>query len=410
MVEKLSWCFFDFANSSFTTVVVTVVFADYFQGTVVPPEGWLGLKGVSLWNGVVGLSQILVLVSAPVIGAMADRYAHKKRYLFRSYLVCILATACLTFTFHGHVVAAALLFIAANVGFSTGENLVAGFLPELASPTRMGRLSGYGWAIGYVGGLAALLLALPLADEAPRWTNMTTAAFFGLAGLPTFIFLRERARPAGGRGVRSLLASAFSEIRHTWRNRSRHRDLFVFLGCVVAFQSGVYVVIANASIYGRNVIGMERSEVVQLFLALQVAAGLGALGFGHMQDRLGSKPTLALALGLWTAAAVLAWSAGDVAAYSVAGVLAGAAMGSSQAASRALVGLLCPPGREGEWFGMWGLATKAAAVLGPLVYSFVVQAVGDRTSILTVVPAFLTGLLLLMLVDVERGRRTAGRV
>ena len=407
--EKLAWCLFDFANSSFVTVVVTVVFSRSFAIRIVGPEGHLGLSGETWWSAGLIISQVLVLLSAPVIGAMADRAAAKKRYLFRSYLACVVSTAALTFCGPGAVLPALLLFIAANVAFSTGENLISGFLPELAPPEEMGRLSGYGWALGYFGGLGALALALPLAKEAPELTNLTTAGFFALAGLPTFLLLRERARPSAELKRKGLIQLAFGELRTTLQQRSRYRDLFVFLGAVMLFQAGIVVVIAFSSIYAEKEIGMDDQEIILLFIYLQVAAALGAFAFGFFQDWVGSRPALMVSILLWIVTIVLAGTAQTKLQFTAAGVLAGISMGPTQSASRALVGMLCPEGREAEWFGLWGLATKSAAVLGPLYFAVVREFSDLRTAVLGSVAFFAAGLLVLSSVNVARGRQAAGR-
>ena len=411
--EKLSWCLFDFANSSFTTVIVTVIFGPTFQSLIVPGR-YAGLKGETWWALALAGSQVLVLLTAPWIGARADRGAAKKRYLFRSWIACWVFTALLFFMGPGMVLPAFFLFIAANLSFSIGENLIAAFLPELASPEEMGRLSGLGWAVGYAGGLIALLLALPFAKggslEGLRWTNLTTAAFFALAGLPTFLWLKERAVPrprprTGG----SPITRAF---RDTWKSlgqRKAHPDLFAFLLALVLFQAGVACVVGFSSIYAKDEIGFSSQDLIRLFIGLQIAAGVGALLFGYLQDWMGSRRTLLISLFLWCVAVIVAWKTqrGDVAGFTVAGILSGLAMGSTQSASRAVVGLLCPRGSEGEWFGLWGLAVKLAGVLGPLSFGFVAEVGNLRNALLGTLLLFLGGILLLFRVNMERGRAAA---
>lgn len=405
--EKLAWCLFDFANSSYTTVILTVVYARYFVGVIIEDDHWGGLHEDTWWAAAGVISNVLVIISAPVIGALADKVAAKKRYLLFSTIVCVVGTASLSLWGPGMVVAALLCVIVATTAFSSGENLVAGFLPELATPSEMGRLSAYGWTIGYFGGLAALGLALALHGADATWlVPVATAVFFAIAALPTFAWLRERAVPSGGR-VR-LLEAAFGELRATWRERRRWRDLFIFLGSILLFQGGVYIVISFAAIYAEQEIGMSDEAIIVMFIALQIAAAAGAYAFGFIQDYVGSRFALGLSLVVWIAAVFVAWRAQTSDGIWVAGMLAGAAMGSSQSASRALVGLFCPAGREGEWFGLWGLATKASAVLGLTWYGVFMAVTDDRRlAILTTMLLFVGGLAVLLFVNPERGRAAA---
>jgi UMF1 family MFS transporter len=295
------------------------------------------------------------------------------------------------------------------VAFFCGENLIAGFLPELAAKEEMGRLSGLGWTIGYFGGLLSLAAALPFATEAlTPWTCLTTAVFFAVAGLPTFLFLKERAVPLSRDHCERLVRMAFGRTLDTWRERRIWRDLFTFLVSILLFQGGVAVVIAFSAIYAEQDMGLSKTEVILLFLALQIAAALGAWSFGRLQDHFGSKPTLILAIGLWMAAVLGVWLSQGPGLFVAASVLAGIAMGSSQSASRALVGLFCPYGREAEWFGLWGLATKGAACLGLLLF-IGLRTLGDRRESLlsATVLLFACGLIVLLKVDVERGRKAA---
>ena len=405
--EKLAWCLFDFANSSYTTVILTVVYARYFVGVIIEGDQWHGLHEDTWWAAAGVISNLVVIFSAPIIGALADRVAGKKRYLLFSTIACVVATASLSLWGAGMVIPALVCVILATTAFSTGENLIAGFLPELAKPDEMGRLSAYGWTIGYFGGLGALGVALFLVEsDNTALVPAATAAFFALAALPTFVLLSERASPVASR-VRPFEA-AFGGLRKTWRERRRWRDLFTFLGAILLFQGGVYIVVSFAAIYAEQEIGMADTDIILMFIALQVAAALGAYAFGFIQDHGGSRRALLLSLAVWIAAVLLAWQAFTANGIWVAGMLAGVAMGSSQSASRALVGMFCPPGREGEWFGLWGLATKASAVLGLAWYGILMALTDDRRfAILMALPLFVGGLVVLAFVNPERGRAAA---
>ncbi len=399
--EQWCWAGFDFANSSFTTVITTVVYAAWFEGKIIGAGGYLGISGDSWWGLLQALSQVLVLLTAPAIGAAADRGARKKVFLTRAWILCAITTASLSFVPLPWIVPAMVLVVLATMAFSVGENVVAGFLPELAPASQMGRLSALGWSLGYFGGLFSLVLSLALVEvDAVAWVPLMCGAFFFLAGLPTYFGLRERAVPnpdaPRSRGAWRTLVAPF-------RERHRYPDLFRFLAAILGFQAGVSIVIAFASIYAERIIGLGKSEIIVLFIALQLAAAGGAFLFGRLQDRYGSRSTLAWTLVFWIVAAVLCALSTGRTSFLIAAILAGAVMGATQSGSRALVGVFCPPGREAEWFGLWGFATKGASVIGLLGYSLGRQWFEMRTCILGTAAFFLIGLVLLLRIDVERG-------
>jgi MFS transporter, UMF1 family len=400
--ERLAWCGFDFANSSFTTAIVTVGYPYVFTNEVVGDPD----RGAVLWLRVNALSLLVVLFAAPILGAWADLRARKKRFLFASSMVCIAGTAALSWCGPGAVLAACICFAVANVGFATGENLVAGFLPELAPPEEMGRLSGLGWSIGYFGGLCSLLLVVALDRlEANRWMPVAVAAFFLVAALPTFVLLRERATPrTGGRGI---VRAAFRDAATAWRERRRLPDLFRLLWSLFFTQAGVATVVAFAALYAKEEYLLSRAESGYLFIGLQFAAAGGAFIFGRVQDRIGSRRTLFLALATWMTATALAVLSRSIGVFCVAAALTGAAMGGSQSAGRAMVGLFTPRGREGAWFGLWGVATKAAAVVGLVVTAALLDAVGRRTAMASLLVFFSAGALVLVKVNEARGRAAA---
>jgi UMF1 family MFS transporter len=218
--------------------------------------------------------------------------------------------------------------------------------------------------------------------------------------------LKERAIPTFASG--SLFRQAFSDLRNTWSERKQWRDLFAFLFSILFFQAGFAVVIAFSAIFAHDVLLMSDKAFIQLFIGLQFSAAFGAWSFGQVQDRLGSRPAVMISLFIWIAAVLLAWASYTPLVFQISGLLAGFAMGASQSASRALVGIFCPKGREGEWFGLWGLATKSATVFGMAYYGILIQVVQDRRfAILSTAGLFVVGLLLMGRVNVDRGRLTA---
>jgi UMF1 family MFS transporter len=407
--EVWAWSMYDFANSGYTTVVITAVFSAYFVGVVAERAPWATFA----WTAALSVSYLLILLTAPLIGAWADAHAAKKRLLAWATAGCVLFTAALWFAAPGAVAVALLFVVLSNYFFGAGENLIAAFLPELAQSDAMGRVSGWGWAFGYLGGIVSLGICLAYitwasgagqgAGQFVPATMLITAALFALAALPTFLVLKERALP------QPALENPWARLLRTAREAARFRDLRRFLLCIVFYQAGIMAVIALAAIYAQEAMKFTQQQTIMLVLVVNFTAAAGAFGFGYLQDAIGHVRAMALILAGWIAMIATAYFADDAPTFWVAANLAGLCMGSAQAAGRALVGYLTPPAREAEFFGLWGLAVKAASIFGPLTYGLVTWIFGGdhRLGILSVGAYFVVGLALLKGIDVERGRRAA---
>src|SRR5262245_36643909 len=412
--EIISWCLYDFADSSFTTLIVTVSYALYFRGVV---AAGAGARASFYWGLSIATSMAVVAILAPILGAAADGAGRKKTFLACAAGTAITFTALLGLVGPGDVLAGMLLFIAANVGYEGAHVFYNGFLPEIASDDEMGRISGYGWAVGYIGGLAAILLSLPLTRQGfegegaslYRWTFPLVALFYLIFTLPILLVLRERA-PRRPSSVASLLRDGLGRLRVTLAHLRGQGDLARFLLAFFAYNDGVMTVISFAAIYAQHVIGFTMQQVTVLFLVTQLTAFAGAFAAGWLVDRIGARATILATLVLWCGVVTAAFLARTVPAFFVVGALASIGMGSTQTASRSLMGLLVPPGRNAEFFGFYGLTGKISAIFGPVVYGWVAARYGsERPAVLSVVPFFLFGIALLMTVDVARARRTAGR-
>jgi MFS transporter, UMF1 family len=413
--EVLAWAMYDFANSGYTTVVTTAVYNAYFVGVVAKGAPWATLA----WTSALAVSYLLIMLTAPVVGAYADLRAAKKPLLAITTVGCVAFTAALALTGPSSLVLAMVLIAASNYFYGTGENLVAAFLPEIADSESLGTVSGWGWSLGYVGGLLSLGLCLAYviwaqgqgqaATDYVPVTMLITAAFFGVAALPTFLALRERAVAQTVDPQHRFVRDSFLRLGHTLRNAARYRDLARFLVCVTVYQAGVQTVVALAAIYAQEALKFSTRDTIVMILAVNVTAALGALAFGQVQDRLGHVRTLTLTLLLWIATIACAWLAEGRLLFWVAANLAGLALGASQSAARALVGYLSPEARHAEFFGLWGFAVKLSAIIGPLSYGLVTWlSHGDhRLAILVTGAFFVAGLAILRSVDVPRGRQAA---
>jgi UMF1 family MFS transporter len=411
--EIAAWAMYDFANSGYTTVVITAVFSAYFVGVVAGNAPWATFA----WTLALSVSYGLVMVTAPLIGAWADAHAGKKKLLWLTTLGCVGFTAALYLASPGALALAIAALVLSNTFFGTGENLIAAFLPELARPRALGRVSGWGWALGYIGGLVSLGASLAYigwaqargkgAAEFVPVSMLLTAAIFLAASLPTLLVLRERAMPQPGRTAHS----AWRQVRHTLGHLERLPDLRRFLICTVLYQAGIQAVITLAAIYASQVFHFDTRQTIELVLVVNVTAALGAFAFGHVQDRIGHVRAIALTLGGWIAMVALAWAAPDERMFWVAANLAGLCMGAAQSAGRAMVGLLAPPAQQAEFFGLWGLAVKLASILGPLTYgvaSWLTQG-NHRQALLVTGSWFVAGLWALRGVQAARGHRAARR-
>ena len=412
--EVFGWALYDFANSGYTTVVLTAVFSAYFVSAVAGATSWATL----LWTLAIGLSNAIVMLLMPALGAWADQRAAKKRLLMLVTLLCVLSTAALALAQPGMVLLAVLLIVVSNMFYSMGESLTAAFLPELAQPEAMGRVSGLGWGLGYAGGMLTLAVCLAFvlwaqaqgmpAGEYVAITMLITAALYGLPALGTFALLREHAQPRP-QTARTGIAQALGQLRDTWAQTRQLPDLRLLLGSTVCYQAGVAVAITLAAIYAEQVIGFESQETMIMVLALNLAAALGALLFGQLQDRIGHRLALGLTLLGWIAVCLLAASATGKPQFWVAATVAGLCMGSSQSAGRAMVGLFAPPRQLAEYFGLWTTATRLASILGPISYGLItwVASGNQRVAILACSLFFVAGLAFLWPMRVQRGRQAA---
>jgi UMF1 family MFS transporter len=413
--EVFGWAMYDFANSGYTTVVLTAVFNTYFVGVAAQGADWATLA----WTLVIASSSFVVMLTMPAIGAYADLHARKKALLAMTTAACVAATAALAFVGRGDLWIAVVAMVISNICYSYGESLTAAFLPELARPDSMGRVSGWGWSFGYFGGMLSLGLCLgyvlwaqarglPATEFVPV-TMLITAAVYGSAALATFALLRERAVPSLARDSAGADGTAMQRLAATARRARELRDFSWLLACGACYQAGISVVIALAAVYAEQVLGFKQAQTMMLVFLVNIAAAIGAFAFGYWQDAIGHKRALAITLAGWIVMTVLAVLAQGPGLFWVAAVIAGLCMGSSQSAGRAMAGLFAPAAQRAEFYGLWTFATRLSAIVGPLTYGLVTwwTSGNHRLAILSTAVFFVLGLVLLMPVNVQRGIDTA---
>ncbi len=420
--ELLAWALFDFANSGYTTVVQTTIFSAYFVGVVAgAAQGVTPGLSTLLWSLAIGSANFIVMISGPLIGAIADHRACKKPFLLISSLGCIFTTALLALVGPGDIWLGMVLVTLSAIMFASGENLIAAFLPEIVPEENMGRMSGYGWSLGYFGGLLTLGICLAYITWAKQHglsetqfvpdTLLITAGIFALTATPTFLWLHERAIPAALDRSLSTLQISYARLAHTFNEAARFRDLLWFLITLGVYQSGVSTVVVLAAIYAQEVMGFDTQSLIVLIMVVNVTAAVGAFICGHLQDRIGSVPTLAITLFIWIVAILVALFSSKPVHMWVAGNIIGLAMGASQAVGRALVSKFSPAERAGEFLGLWGLVNRLSAIVGPLSYGLINYLSGGnhRLSLLSTLSFFIVGLSLLSKVNESRGKAAAIR-
>jgi MFS transporter, UMF1 family len=393
-----SWTLFDFAQTAFSVIIITVVYSRYFTHHVAGGQRWL-------WGAAVSLSMVCAAALSPPLGAVADYSRNRKGFLLLFALTCISATSLLFFVREGMVVAGFALFVIANIGFEGGMVFYDAFLPGITAKTSYGRVSGYGFAMGYVGALAVLLIVhfmLPDSGDPSylfyvRLSFVVAAAFFLFFSLPLFFFVREP--PVSGDRPRSLVRAGLTRAGRTFRALFIDREFPSIARFLIAFfiyNDGILTVIAFAAIFAEQSLNMSDAAIITFFAIVQTSAVAGSLVFGVVTDRIGPKKTISVTLVLWTMIAVAAYFVDNVVFFYVVAFAAGIAIGSSQSASRSLMALLTPREREAEFFGFYdGLCGKASAVFGPIVYGVVADLTNQRIAALIISLFFITGFAIL---------------
>lgn len=413
--EVWAWAMYDFANSAYTTTVVTAIFNAYFVAVVAAGAPWATLA----WTTTQAIASLAILLTAASMGAWADRHGAKKRLLARTTFGCVVATAGLFWVGPGDVWLAMALVAVSSFFFGSGENIIAAFLPELAGEDDLGKVSGWGWSWGYLGGMACLGLCLAWivaakgrGEDATHFVPaamLITAAFFAVASAPTFLLLRERVPVKAVADIGAEFEAMAQRLRRTAREWRRFPDMARFMACLLCYQSGVFAAIALAAIYAQEAIGFTAEDNIKLFFVVNATAAIGAFAFGYLQDRIGHVPTIALTLTGWLVMTAVALGSDSRAQFWVAANIAGLCLGSSQSASRALVGLFAPLQRRAEFFGLWGLAMKLAAISGPMTYGLTTWLSGGNHRLALGITGlyFVGGLVLLIGIDDKRGRAAA---
>ena len=410
----VSWALFDFAATPFSTLIVTFVYATYFTKAIASDP----IHGTALWSRGVSVTALIVALCSPLLGAFADRGGYRKRILGVATLVCAAGSAALFWVLPGQVVLALAFVVVANIAFEFAAVFNNAFLPDLAPRDRVGRLSGIGWACGYVGGLLGLVIALvtlvqpatpwfgfsTVAGENIRATNLLVAIWFLVFSVPLFLWVpedRSRVSPAG-----HVVSDTFAQLRRTFAEIRKYRQIVRFLFARLLYNDGLVTIFAFGGVYAGVTFGFTFEQVLVFGIVINVAAVFGAVSMGFLDDLIGSKRTIVISLVGLSAATALAMLARSAAVFWIAGIAIGVFSGPNQAASRSLMARFVPQDVENEFFGFFAFSGKLTAFIGPFFLGLLTELSGSqRVGVSVVIALFVLGLVALCFVDERDGTR-----
>lgn len=411
--ERRSWYFYDFGNSAYAAVVLLAVYSAYFKGEVVG-----GAEGTRLWGIAVGIAMLLVAVTAPVLGAIADfAGTRKKILLFYTGMACFF-TALLFFVQKGDVVMGLVFFIMAEFAYRSAQVFYNSLLPDIAHLDEMGHISGNGWAIGSLGGIACLAVVLAFimlvgGNLVIRLSFVFTALFFMVSAIPLFLFLRERTEPQKLPKGENYISLAFKRLGNTFRTVKNHKEFIRFIIAFLIYNDGIMMTMNFAAIIGAVLFGMEQQELIIFMISVQVTSVAGAWGFGKMANKMGGKRSLLISLVLMILTVLALLVVQSIPMFYAIGAVAGFALTGVQSVSRTMVGQLAPPGKSAEFYGFYSMAGRTSSFIGPTIYGWLAafltfrlqdrgidnllaEQMGTRNAVLSIVAFLLIGTLFLV--------------
>ncbi len=422
--ELWAWYLYDFGNSAYAAVVLLAIYSAYFKEQIVG-----GAEGTRLWGISTGIAMLVVAVTSPILGSIADFSGSKKRFLlFYTALACVF-TAMLFFTGPGDILTGMLFFILAEIGYRSAQVFYNALLPEIAAPHEIGRISGIGWAVGSAGGIVCLLLVLPMivligGPLVVRFSFVITAIFFAMAVIPLFLWLQERAQPQPLPAGEFHVTIGFKRLWQTIQKARRYSEFVKFMLAFVVFNDGIIMALNFAAIIGVVLFGLEQQQLIIFIIVVQAASVAGAYGFGLLADRWSIKQTLIISLLLMIGAVVWLFFNYSIVAFFIIGGLAGFSLTGVQSLSRAMVGLLSPPGQSAEFYGLFAVAGRTSSFIGPTIYGLLAAEAafrltaqgndpifaeqwGQRIALLSILLFLGIGFSLLLLVNEKKGYAAA---
>lgn len=413
--EILAWCCYDWANSGYTTLMITV-FAVYIQRVVFSPD-ISGTEGAVVWAWTVAISMLIGAILSPIMGALADARGTKRVGLAATTLIGGFACMGMAITPPQSTWSVAGLLLVANLCLELSLTFYNGFLPEIAEDSELNRVSATGMGWGYFGGGLGLLLAMLLLnygssigieDETAllQICIFLTGVWWIVFTVPCFIFLHDRPRTLSNAGIVSSTRSALGDVVQTLRNIRMHRTLLLFLIGFLFYNDGLQTVISQCSTFALHELEFTDRELVGVILMVQFVATPGAVIIGWLSDRFGRKPTLVACLLFWVFLLASAWFVTSKAGFWIMAVGVAFVLGGTQAVSRAIMGSLTPKNQEARFFGFFNLSGKATSFMGTFLFGVIVAVTGSsRLAIVLLLFFFVIGLLFIARIDLARGIR-----
>jgi len=393
--EVFAWSLYDFANQPFSTIIVTFIYSAFFVDVIVDDEQ----NGTFLWSMAIASTAIVVSLLSPILGALADEGGYRKFFLIISTLICSLFSILLYFPNEGDVYYALICFVIANIAFEIGSVFCNSYLPDLSNSKNIGRISGYSWGLGFVGGLLALFLSLFLFDisnpDEIRKINILVGFWFLLFSLPTFLFVNDKKRE---KFTRNHIHSSFQSIRNTFKSITNYKEIYSFLIARLFFNDGLITIFALGGVYAKVTLDFSFEEVLMLGIVLNLCAGTGSFLFGYIEDKIGANKVINISLFVLIIATLIAYHSPDTSHpkewFWVAGVLLGFMVGPNQSCSRSLMARLTPKEKQNEFFGFYALTGKATSFLGPLLFGIISKFYDQQMALWVVVILLFIGLIL----------------
>jgi MFS transporter, UMF1 family len=423
--ERWSWYLYDFGNSAYAAVVLLAVYSAYFKQQVVG-----GAEGSRLWGLSIGIAMLVVSIISPLLGALADFSAAKKRILFIFTTISVIFTASLFFVGPGDIFTGMLFFILAEIGYRGAQVFYNALLPDIAEPEKMGEVSGNGWALGSFGGIVCLAIVLGLiltikGDFVIHIAFLITAVFYALATLPIFFFVRERSEPQVLPRGENHFSISLKKLWKTFQEARNYREFIKFLLAFLVFNNGIIMMLDFAAIIGAVLYGMGQQQLIIFMIIVQITSVIGAFVFGKVTARFGGKLSLILSILLMILTVSGLFFVPSLTGFYLIGAMAGFSLTGVQSVSRTVVGQVCPVEKSGEFYGLFSVSNQISAFTGPAIYGFLAtalalrlfeprglepvaaEAAGLRAALVVVIAFLAIGLVLLLSVKNWR-RETAG--
>ena len=392
--EVISWSFYDFANQPFSTIIVTFIYGAFFTSVIASDEK----TGTLLWTNGIAITAIIVSILSPILGALADKAGYRKFFLISFTWICAVFSILLYFPQSGDVFFALSLFVIANIAFELGTVFCNSYLQDLADEKNSGKISGFSWGLGFVGGLLALFLSFSLFEldsSGIRGINILVGVWFLIFSIPTFLFVKDRKKD---KLTKKHFLDSFASIRTTFKEVVKYRTIMKFLIARLFFNDGLITIFSLGGIYAIGTLDFSIPEVMTLGIVLNISAAIGSFIFGYLEDKIGVKEVINLSLVVLVFSTLLAFIAPyfifQKEIFWVAGVLIGLMVGPNQSCSRSLMAKLTPKEKQNEFFGFFALTGKATSFLGPILFGIITFNFSQQVALWVVIFLFLIGLIL----------------